>query len=358
MRAEPTRDAAPADASLAGLAAAVQHNCDLGDALHARDGALCTYLLAMRELYRWSAGAALGATLDRASVGGWIAAHESAWDRLCADQTCYRDLPIDGGVDPFDDASADAAFAQRGLVYGAGIGPFGAPVFFLAERLREERRDGAAVVVAGAEFARGLVAPPAASRNGRIVVRTDALRRWLWTRLEGGPQRPRPGAFAALIEGQGGRRADAIERFVQEQTETLILHELGEVRVAALLGADWERMLADGADRQTEVVLRAVRDLLADCLVTLPVLLDRAAADALRFWYAAFEGARRVLAPRLARLHASIERGDPAPLEALCMEEGAHWLRVVLALRDRWRAGGAPALRHATRVLLQEAQPS
>lgn len=343
----------------AALVATVQHNCDLGDALHARDGALCTYLLAMREFYRWSAGAPFGAALERGAVGNWIAAREADWDRLSDGAPGYRALPVGlPGSDPFDENRADAALRERGLLYGAGIGAFGAPVFFLAERLHEQQRDGVTVVLAGTEFARGLVAPPAASRAGRIVVRTDAMRRWLWTRFEAGPRRPRTGATAALLDFYGGSTAHAIERIVDEQVETLVLHELGEQRAAQHLGPEWERMLADGADRQTEVVLRAVRDLLADCLVTLPALAAQAAPGALLFWYANLEGARRALAPALGRMQAPVERGDSAALAALCADEGAHWLRTSVLLRDRWRTGGAPALRQAARELLRSAQPS
>ena len=342
--------------SFAALVATVQHNCDLGDAQHARDGALCTYLLAMREMYRWSAGAPFGAVLERAAVGGWIAERESTWDRLCDTAARYRDLPIAGGLDVFDDRAADAALAGHGLTYAAGIGAFGAPVIFLGERLREEQREGTTIVIAGTELARGLLAPPAASRDGRVVVRTDALRRWLWTRFEAGPHRVRTRADGALIDRFGATRAEAIERLVREQTETLVLHELGEVRAAEILGPDWERMLAASEDRQAEAVLRAVRDLLADCLVTLPALIDKRAATSLLFWYANLEGVRRALAPRLVRHHAPFESGEFTALATLCAEERAAWERTGITLRERWRAGGATALRQAARDLLRNAQ--
>lgn len=41
------------DDNLQALSTAVQHNCDIADAQHARNFTLCTYLLKMRELYRW-----------------------------------------------------------------------------------------------------------------------------------------------------------------------------------------------------------------------------------------------------------------------------------------------------------------
>ncbi|MEO8677345.1 MAG: hypothetical protein ABI569_17355, partial [Casimicrobiaceae bacterium] len=35
------------------LTSAVQHNCDISDARFAGDYGLCTFLLKMREYYRW-----------------------------------------------------------------------------------------------------------------------------------------------------------------------------------------------------------------------------------------------------------------------------------------------------------------
>ncbi len=122
--------------SLAPLVATVQHNCDLSDARHARDGALCTYLLGMRELFRWSSGAAPGAPLDRRRIGVFITEREAAWDQF-DDNAPYRALPLGTGVDAFDESLTDTLLLPHRLVYGGGVGRFGAPLFFLAERARE-----------------------------------------------------------------------------------------------------------------------------------------------------------------------------------------------------------------------------
>jgi len=50
------------------LVEAVRRNCHIADARHAREMTLCTYLLEMREFYRWEAGIALGEPLDSAAV--------------------------------------------------------------------------------------------------------------------------------------------------------------------------------------------------------------------------------------------------------------------------------------------------
>jgi len=59
------------------------------------------------------------------------------------------------------------------------------------------------VSVAGAELARGITAAPAVSRNNTILIRSDALRRWLWTRTETALRGPRDNAFALALRAYG-----------------------------------------------------------------------------------------------------------------------------------------------------------
>lgn len=350
------RAAVALEPRLAPLVATVQHNCDVSDARHARDGALCTYLLGMRELYRWWSGAPPGATLARGEVGAFVAAREAAWDRLDDSNPAYRMLPVGAGIEAFDETLADALLQPQRLVYGGGVGRFGAPVFFLAERLRESLQDGVQIVYAGIEFARGVVAPPAVSRANRVVVRTDALRRWLWTRVEAGDARGHKHGLAALIDALGTTPHNAIERIVAEHAETLALHEIGELRAGHLLGPDWERMLSALDDRPAEVLARALRDLLADGLVTLPELARRGDDTALRFWFANLEGLRRALAPRLAALGPPQRGAHFDTLVDASAELCAQSLAGSLDLLDRWRRGGAGLVREATRALLAKFQ--
>jgi hypothetical protein len=84
------------------------------------------------------------------------------------------------------------------------------------------------------------------------------------------------------------------------ETATLILHERGEHAAGRLLGTVWEDRLACSKKRRAEILMRAVRDNLADCLVTLPTLIERQAWPSLWFWFANFDGMRRELWPELA----------------------------------------------------------
>jgi len=114
------------EAARHGLCQAVQHNCHIADARHAREMTLCTYLLEMREFYRWEAGIPLGDPLARPEVGEWLNAREALWETLAEDD--FAPLPLgDNAHDPFDVAAINRHIEPHDLVYGAGIGRFGLP---------------------------------------------------------------------------------------------------------------------------------------------------------------------------------------------------------------------------------------
>lgn len=323
------------------LRAAVQANCHVTDARHARSMTLCTYLLEMRELYRWERGAALGSSLPRAEVGAWIAEREALWETL--EGADYQPLPLDGGeVDPYDIDAVNRALAPCGLVYGAGIGRFGKPQFFLGVLEREESRDGMRVLVAGRELARDLSAAPAAMRDETVSIRLESLLRILWERVEAWTQKRREGALKAALDAYGYEfgNAAAIERMAAAEVETLILHELGERAAGRVLGGDWETMLAGLSRRRAEIFARAVRDHLADCLVTLPTLLDRGTPAPIHFWFANLDGMRRELFPRALRAYEAWRNGDQGrELRAAIATGAPHWQRVAAQVLELHASG-------------------
>ncbi len=318
------------------LAAAVRHNCDVSDARHAQDMTLCNYLLAMREYFRWETGLAAGEPPDRASVGAWIATREARWERL-ADASL---VPLEIGgerLDPYDATRANAHAVPAGWVYGAARGAFGKPQFFLGRLAGDETREGVRVLDVGEEVARDIQAAPAAYRDGTIILRRDAFERWLWTSAEGWAGQRESGAMGAALEAYGFRedRAGALARMAHEQRETLLLHELGEHRAGLALGAAWESYFASLADRRAEILARAVRDLLADCLVTLPAVVDRRDVRSLHFWFATFGGMRRSLFPALAGAYERFRgRADWEAIRDASHAGREHWARAARRLAE------------------------
>lgn len=325
---------------LAPLVAAVQANCDLADARHAPDLSLCTYLLQMREMFRWETGLALDRRPERAQVSRWIGKREGHWERLIeAPGDGYARLPP-AGHDPFDEASVNTWLASRSgrrsefephaatsapLTYRAGIGRFGRAEFVLAEVERFESREGLGVTIVDRELARGMNPPLAMLRGAQVLVRADVLRRWLWTRTE--------------IPNRLGESAQ-VEQLLPDAIELMIQHEIGERDAGLRLGPDWERMLEQITDRRTELLLRAVRDLLADCLVTIPWLTRLGEAQLLELWWASFEGMRRALAPDFAAALGAARHGDARTLQAAARDGASRWHQVATAMLAGWRAHG------------------
>ncbi len=317
---------------------AVQCNCHISDARHAGDYSLCIYLLKMREFFRWEQGFAPTASLPHAAIGTWLSEREALWDDL--DGAAYAPLPVyRERLAPFDEAAINARLRPHGLVYGSGVGLGGKPLFFLGTLRHAGRRDGLRVVVVADEHARDLAAPPAMLRDGTITVRRESLRRVLWERIEAWQWRRRDPRLSALLDGYGfaDDPEGALERMTEHEIESVILHELGEARAGERLGPDWEAMLAALGRSKGEAFARAVRDHLADCLVTLPGLLEREDHAALAFYLASLDGPRRALFPALAACDS-----DDLPALGRVVERGArHWSVLAESLLGLWREGGA-----------------
>jgi len=326
--------------AFAPILAAVQSNCHLSDARHAQDLTLCNYLLAMREYYRWEHDLPPQAVPPRADVGRWIAEREALWESIAEAE--WSNVPLAGRhADPFDVEAINAELVPAGLLYGAGRGRFGKPHFFLASLANHEHRDGVEILEAGCEYVRDLDAAPAVLQGETIVLRREAFERWLWLHAETWESRAAEGDMAAALDayGYGRERSGAVERMAQAERETLILHELGELAAGRLLGDPWDRFMAGLRDRREETTARAVRDLLADSLVTIPTLLDRDARPSLHFWFATFSGLRRALFPRLATAQAVWNAGGGQDEIREAADDGRrHWLRVAREMAADSRA--------------------
>jgi hypothetical protein len=320
------------------LVKAVQTNCDIADARHARDLTLCTYLLEMREFYRWECGKPLSEKLARAEVGKWIAHREALWETL--EDADFVSLPLkERDFEPFAAAAVNDVLASHGLVYGAGIGRFGKPQFFLGERKSELHRDNAHILISGREYARDLSPPPAALRHNTIYLRQESFQRWLWEKIETWGVRKPGGALKETLDAYGFSRDSnqALQRMTEMESETLILHELGELEAGRLLGETWKGMRASQRSRRAELFVRAARDNLADCLVTLPTLLERESAASIHFWFATFDGMRREMFPRLTNSYDGWDGHNMARLSDAVRAGRDHWHAICQRVLDLHR---------------------
>jgi len=211
------------------LASVVQRNCDISDARHAGDYGLCSFLLKMREYYRWENELPFVRALPRDELGEWLKAREQAWDRIETD--AFEPLPLARGeIDPFDAEAANGELLPQGCVYSAGYGRMHKPVFFLGRLLRVEERAGFTILISSCEYARELAAPPAMLQGRTIFVRLESVRRTLWEKIEEHQWRKQGNAMARALASYDfiADTESALQRMADNEMETMILHELGE----------------------------------------------------------------------------------------------------------------------------------
>jgi hypothetical protein len=316
------------------LISAVRRNCHISDAQFAGDLTMCTFLLKMRELYRWENRIPLSREMPRAEVGEWMNRRGELWDGV--EQDTYLPLPLpDGPVDAFESSRVNDALLPHGLVYSGGYGRHCKPHFFLGELLRREEREGFTVYISGRELARDLEAPPGMFLDQTLFVRTEALRRWLWEKYEEWRWNRKNEAMGRAFADYGFE-ADpeaALDRMVETEMESVIQHELGEARISDELGPSWEQLMMTVFRSRAEIIVRAVRDLLADCRSTLPRLLGHDEPARLHFFIANFVGMRRKLFPELADAYGHyVSTGDTARLIETVAQGEHHWLATAIDL--------------------------
>jgi hypothetical protein len=316
------------------LAETVQRNCDISDARFAGDYGLCTFLLKMREYYRWENELPFGRDLPRGELGDWLQSREQRWREIETED--FAPLPLaHGTLDPFDADAASRELLPQGYVYSAGYGGFHKPLFFLGRLLRVEERSGFTIVVSSCEYARELAAPPAMLQGRTIFLRLESVRRYLWEKIEEWRWRKQGHAMARALASYDfiADTEAALQRMADNEAETMILHEIGEAMAGDLLGDGWRDMMIGLAQTRSETTARAVRDLLADCLSTLPELLRRGNQPALHFYFATFDGPRRQLFPQALDAYEHFLRGGATDRIWHVVAEGAErWLVTARAL--------------------------
>jgi hypothetical protein len=312
----------------------VRHNCHISDAQFAGDLTLCTFLLKMRELYRWENAIPLTSEMPREEVGDWMNARGQLWDGLEA--APYVPIPLAGGaVDAFESARINAELLERGFVYSGGYGRRCKPHFFLGELTRREQRQGFDIYLSGRELARDLEAPPGMYLDRTLFIRTEALRRWLWEKYEEWLWNKKNEAMGRAFAAYPFTEAPeaALDAMVAVEQESVILHELGEARVGEQLGQAWDDLLVTAMRSRAEIILRATRDLYADCLSSLPGLAERENPAALHFYFANLVGMRRKLASDLVNAYERwLETGDWNAIRAAAEAGRQRWQSILAEL--------------------------
>lgn len=314
------------------LTKTVQANCHIADAIHAGDYTLCVYLLKMREFYRWEKEATFSTNFENKTVGSWLRQREALWDQL--EKSDYQNINI-GKIShpPFESDSINKNLLQHQLIYSGGMGVNNRPHFFLAELERHEQHDEYTLYIAGKEFARDMSAPPAMSHENNIYIRKESFRRLLWEKLEtwrwNKPDNALGRAFA-YYDCENDLDI-ALTQMTDTEVENVIQHERGEIQAGELLGKKWHKLLFSLPHSKASIMLRAIRDHLADSLTTLPHLLTKNSTASWHFYFGNLNNMRKDLCPSLIKGYEEwYKTGSLSKMSEVIYEGKQHWLNLCI----------------------------
>lgn len=247
----------------------VQYNCDVSDAQHAGIYSICGLALRLRDLYKWDRQLPPWKEDEANEVLEWIGRREALWESL--EKARFQPLTINGQqFDPFDTESINALLLRHNFFYGAGYAHSLKPTFFMAEIKKRQTVRGRTVWHLGRESARDLLTLPAFAQDDQVVLRTEAARMFLWDQIAYIPNSGRPALAFALtaccnlpVSNAKGIRQH-LDTILKVQQNTYIRHELSELDEQIFDHATWRQMMAEFPHTAVELLIRTLKDILAD----------------------------------------------------------------------------------------------
>ena len=318
---------------------AVQTNCHIADSQAAGDYTLCIYLLKMREFFRWESGYDFGDAIPGDEVGDWLRKREALWESLAENE--FSNIPIEGvNYDPFDSKSINDILKPQRLVYSGGIGRNTNAHFFRGVLEKHIQQNDFEIIVVADEYARDLTAPPAMSQGNTIYIRREAMRRlvwekyeqWLWNRPDNALGR------ALAFYDFENQLENSLAEMTNNELNAAILHEIGEVKAYEILGSNWESLLHSLPHSKLELMLRSIRDHLADCLSTLPALIDENNVASIHFYIGNLTNMRKDLFPALLNAYEEwLKSHDLKALQTVTKQGADHWNGICQQVLTTWQ---------------------
>lgn len=335
------------DINLAKLTQSVQHNCSISDATYAGHYTLCIYLLKMREYYRWEKGLDFRDQIDNEEIGHWLNEREVHWETL--EDESFLPIRINGtDFDAFDSAAINQLLTDNGMVYSAGYVLRGKPHFFLANLEQHLVQDDYQIFISGKEHARELSAPPALSQGRTIFIRAESLRRTIWEKVEESLWNKSESPLTHAIGCYDFKKKldDSLQAMCSNELKTLVAHEIGEIKAGKLIDTEtWSSLLSDVQATPIELMLRAIRDNLADCISTLPDLITADDPARLHFFIAMLSNMRKAIFPSLRDAYDDWQRsGSTAALQDITDSGSQHWHDLAKAIVTLYQKNGTSDL--------------
>ena len=327
---------------IATVAQQIQLNCDIADASQAGDYTLCIYLLKMREFYRWEKQLGFSDPLPKKEIGHWLTEKETYWDKL-EDQEFQ---PIQIGAKQFQPHEFDVInqhLIESKFIYSAGHGRHGLTHFFLGELLKHEKHSNFEIFVSGKELARDLTAPAGFTQGSTIFIRRESLRRVIWEKIEEWKwKQSNPAINRAMTYYDLTNDLDsALEKLTDDELDTVLLHEIGEIEASQLLGDQWHEMLSVLPRSQAELMARAVKDHIADCTSTLPALIQKEKIESIHFYFGNLQALRKKLFPSLTQAYSQwLEDNHLEKVEQTLKNACTHWREVAKEMLNSYQQHG------------------
>jgi hypothetical protein len=333
-------------------------NCNISDARYWGFHSTCGLLLRLREQYRFESGMKPWEKAETGDIARWIGQREALWKEV--EGMDFSPIRIGGGqYGPFEAAEINGAIRRQcgdGLLYGAGYGVFGKPVFFVADLEDSHELEGYEVYVSGREYARDLSLHPAMLQGRTVLARKEIIKLLIWEKYEEslgkreGALREAFSSYGLEPPAQAGRRPDdraayeKVEEIASSELPFYIYHEVGEAVEGERLGPGWTAMLASILPSRASAYARAVKDVMADNSEkgALRRIADQRNRGALAFHVVFLSGLRRVMSREVLEAYEGFAK---AGWEGIEKARAACYLRakaVAAELLGIYEAGEGP----------------
>jgi hypothetical protein len=349
------------------LGAQVKKNCNISDARFWGSYSICGLLLRLRELFRHESGLQPWEDIPHETISAWIADREHLWHEMEASELV--DLSVrQTEFSPFDSDDINRILEKEGVLYGAGLGLWMKPSFFLAELIAKEGLDGCEVSIAGREFVRDLAVYPAMLRGSTIFARRDALATILWDRFEEIRHKKYKGALAYAFSQYEISPAEdlseslyvRISNVAEKEIGTYIRHEIGEAHEGAGLGEAWKEMLSGPVSMRVELLVRSIKDVLSDTSEkgTLKYIIEHGRKSSLGFYVASMGGFRSMIFPEIQeQFPVFVEREDWEAIEKARQQGYRKGRDLAAAVLDIFSKQGAASGEVIEKELLEKMMP-
>ncbi len=284
------------------LISQVRRNCIISDARYWGDYTICNLLLGLKEQYKFENKIMPWEDVKKEAILSWIAEREKLWAELEGED--FIQLNIRGkDYSAFDGESINNILITQNIFYGAGYGRRLKPSFFLAELNYRGVREGCSLYITGKELSRDMAAYPAMLQDEKIIIRSEVILLLIWDKFYELQSNKFKSSLSFAFNYYGIRPdeepSEALhEKFrgiLSSEIESYVYHEVGEFFEGKKLGGQWKDFLSSVSNCKAELMVRGIKDLLADTSEKgmLRYIIAQRNAGALAFYVSSLRGYRK-----------------------------------------------------------------